>query len=301
MYLESFRLPSRDDEDAYVLSYPAKLEMRCYSDNVYPFKLFAMRDMPQLSFVTPITLFYGGNGSGKSTLLNIIAEKLGLAREAAFNRTPFYEDYLTLCSYRLARGIQTLPKGSRIITSDDVFDYLLDIRAVNEGIDRKREDLFREYDALTELKDEPVLLTSLDEHESFKRMLEAKRKTKSAFATPRLKREYRTRSNGESAFFYFTEHIKEGALYLLDEPENSLSVELQKSLAAFVEDSARFYRCQFVISTHSPFLLSMKGARVYDLDALPVAEKEWTALPNVRLFYDFFEAHRASFEKNKKM
>ncbi len=297
MFLESFRLPSRDDEDAFVLSYPAKLEMRCYSDNVYPFKVFALREMPTLSFVTPITLFYGGNGSGKSTLLNIIAEKLQLVREAPFNRTPFYEDYLELCFYRLAYGNESLPKGSRIITSDDVFDYLLDIRAINEGIDRKREELFREYDALTELRDEPVLLTSLDEHESFKRMLEAKRKTKSAFVTPHLKKEYRTRSNGESAFFYFTEHIKEGALYLLDEPENSLSVTLQKELAAFIEDSARFYRCQFVISTHSPFLLSMKGARVYDLDAVPVEEKNWTCLPNVRLFYDFFQEHKDEFEK----
>lgn len=301
MYLESFKLATRDEEDGYVLSYPAKLEMRCYSDNVYPFKLFPQKEMPTLSFATPITLFYGGNGSGKSTLLNIIAEKLALPREADFNRTPFYEDYLSFCSYRLAYGKNTLPQGSRIITSDDVFDYFLDVRAVNEGIDRKREALFLEYDSLTELKDEPVLLTSLDEHASFKRMLEAKRKTKSAFVTPRLQKEYRTRSNGENAFFYFTEHIKENALYLLDEPENSLSVALQIELASFIEDSARFYGCQFIISTHSPFLLAMKGARVYDLDAIPVSEKHFTELANMRLFYDFFESHAEEFQKNKKI
>ncbi len=286
-YLESFRLASRDDEDAYVLSYPPKLEMRCYSDNVYPFKIFPQKEMPTLSF-SPITVFYGGNGSGKSTLLNIIAEKLGLMREAPFNRTPYYEDYLALCSYRLSFGKHP-PKGSRIITSDDVFDYLLDIRAVNEGIDRKREALFAEYDRLTELRDEPVLLTSLDEHESFKRMLEAKRKSKSAFVTPALPREQRTRSNGESAFYYFTEKIREGALYLLDEPENSLSVRLQKELASFIADSARFYDCQFIISSHSPFFLSLKGARVYDLDTVPVAERAWTELDNIRLIYDFFK------------
>ncbi len=292
-YLESFRLAQRSEEDAYVLSYPYKLEMRCFSDNVYPFKIFPQKEMPALSFA-PITVFYGGNGSGKSTLLNIIAEKLGLTREAPFNRTPYYEDYLALCSYRLSYG-KRLPKGSRIITSDDVFDHLLDIRAINEGVDRKREELFREYDALTELRDEPVLLTSLDEHESFKRMLEAKRKSKSSFVTPRLPREQRTRSNGESAFFYFTERIKEGALYLLDEPENSLSVRLQKELAAFLADSARFYDCQFIISSHSPFFLSLKGARVYDLDAVPVTEKPWTELENIRLIYDFFKENDSLF------
>mgnify|MGYP006990124335 CR=1 FL=1 len=33
----------------------------------------------------------------------------------------------------------------------------------------------------------------------------------------------REHSNGESAFLYFTDKIKENGLYLLDEPENSLS------------------------------------------------------------------------------
>ena len=35
----------------------------------------------------------------------------------------------------------------------------------------------------------------------------------------------REHSNGESAFLYFTEKIQENGLYLLDEPENSLSPE----------------------------------------------------------------------------
>ena len=37
----------------------------------------------------------------------------------------------------------------------------------------------------------------------------------------------REHSNGESAIKYFTEKIGEGGLYLLDEPENSLSPEKQ--------------------------------------------------------------------------
>ena len=58
-------------------------------------------------------------------------------------------------------------------------------------------------------------------------------------------REY---SNGESAFHYFAEKIGENALFLLDEPENSLSPERQQELVRFLEDSARFFGCQFVIS-----------------------------------------------------
>ena len=104
-------------------------------------------------------------------------------------------------------------------------------------------------------------------------------------------------SNGESAFSYFTKEIGENALYLLDEPENSLSPRLQTELAAFLSDSARFYGCQLVISTHSPFLLAMKGAKIYDLDAAPATEKPWTELENVRAYFDFFKAHEKEFEK----
>ena len=63
---------------------------------------------------------------------------------------------------------------------------------------------------------------------------------------------------------YFTEKILDGGLYLLDEPENSLSPQKQLELLQFLEDSVRFYDCQFIIATHSPFLLSLKGARIYD-------------------------------------
>ena len=37
------------------------------------------------------------------------------------------------------------PEGRKIITSDDVFDYMLDLRALNKGIDNKREELIKKY------------------------------------------------------------------------------------------------------------------------------------------------------------
>ena len=129
-----------------------------------------------------------------------------------------------------------------------------------------------------------------------KRRNEAKRKTKSQYTAKRIPKELVGKSNGESAYLYFTKKITENALYLLDEPENSLSAELQLELVKFIEDSARFFGCQFIISTHSPFILSMKDAKIYDLDSLPVAEKSWTELKNVRTYFDFFLSHAKEFE-----
>ena len=296
-YLNSFRLASADEEDTYVLSFPPKLEMSCYSGQVYPFKVFPQKGLERLEF-SPITIFYGGNGSGKSTLLNIIAQKTDVLRTAPFNNTPYFEDYLELCQaeYTFANR---LPRESRIITSDDVFDFLLDIRTVNEGVDRRREEIFEEYDALSqhyERTGKSYLLTSLSDYDNFKRHNEAKTKSKNQFTKRRLPNNLGGKSNGESAYAYFTEYIREDALYLLDEPENSLSAALQVKLAGFIEEAVRFYHCQFIISTHSPFLLAMRDAKIYDLDAAPAREREWTELENVRIYQSFFEKHRKEFE-----
>ena len=70
----------------------------------------------------------------------------------------------------------------------------------------------------------------------------------------------------------------------------------QLELAQFLHDSARFYNCQFIIATHSPFLLAMPGARVYDLDAEPVTTRKWTELENVKATWEFFQRHRNEFE-----
>ena len=169
---------------------------------------------------------------------------------------------------------------------------MLDIRSINDGVDRRREALFDEYDRS---RGEVYLLRDLGDLDEFKRRNEAKRHTKSSYVSKRLPKELVGMSNGETAYYYFTQKIEENALYLLDEPENSLSAALQNKLRQFIEDSARFYNCQFIIATHSPFLLSMKDAKIYDLDSVPVESKKWTELENVRIYHEFFEEHRDEF------
>ncbi len=293
-YLESFIIPNENAESGFILSFPYQFEMMCYShENAYPFKIFPQKEFSHIDF-DHVTIFYGGNGSGKSTLLNIIAQKLALARSAPFNNTPLMKDYLRLCDFTLS--CEKLPEESRIITSDDVFNYLLDLRTLNEGVDGRREELFEEYRKLTDPSEPAFLMRTMDDYDELKQRNEARHSTKSAYVTKRLNtREIKGKSNGESAFYYFTEHIRENALYLLDEPENSLSPKLQTELLAFLEDSVRFFGCQIIMSTHSPFLLSMQGAKIYDLDSTPVAAKQWTELENVRIYHDFFEKHKKQF------
>lgn len=68
-------------------------------------------------------------------------------------------------------------------------------------------------------------------------------------------------------------------------------------LKRFIEDSTRFYNCQFIISTHSPFLLKLMDAKIYDLDDTPVVTKKWTELSNVLVYYNFFKQYEEEFDK----
>ena len=206
-----------------------------------------------------------------------------------YNRSNFFEDYTRLCRFDADVPI---PKRSRIITSDDVFDFMLNLRSINDGINQKREELFEDY---LDAKYSKFQMKSLDDYEQLKKVNMARSKTQSKYVRANLMDNVREHSNGESAFLYFSEKIQENGLYLLDEPENSLSPERQQELVRFLEDSARFFGCQFIIATHSPFLLAMRGAKIYDMDEEIVDVKRWTELSNVRSYYDFFKKHEHEF------
>lgn len=284
LYLDSFSFPDDGMEFDFILS----IKRECYN-TFYPFKILSRKELNILNF-EPITILYGGNGSGKTTALNIISEKLNLVRDSRYNQSNFFPDYVNLCDYSLVREI---PSHSRTITSDDVFDYMLNVRMMNEGIDTKREELFDDY---LDAKYSSFKFNSLDDYEQLKKVNQARSKTQSKFVRNHLIENIREHSNGENAFSYFMEKIEENGLYLLDEPENSLSPERQLELVKFIEDSVRFFGCQFIISTHSPFLLAMRDAKIYDLDENPVKPKPWTSLKNVQIYHQFFKEHRNDFE-----
>ena len=107
--------------------------------------------------------------------------------------------------------------------------------------------------------------------------------------------EVKLRSNGETALRYFEIKLRQDTLYCLDEPENSLSPELQIKLVEMLKQMARYCGCQFIIATHSPFILSMKDARIYDLDSKPTVVRDWWELDNTRAYFDFFYKHKEKF------
>ena len=160
VYLEEFRFAPVEQEEQF-LNY---IRPTCY-DTFYPFGVLSSRGFRSISF-EPMTILYGGNGSGKSTALNIIAEKLGAKRDSLYNWSSFYGEYLGMCRYTQGQG---KAEEIRIITSDDVFDFMLNLRSLNEGLDERRRELFREY---TEAKYAHFTMHSLEDYDELYRSLE---------------------------------------------------------------------------------------------------------------------------------
>lgn len=282
VYLKEFNLLSEEFENGILIN-----ERRNYFHNQYPFRIFADKKLEKIDF-TNITILYGGNGSGKSTILNIIAEKLN-AKGLNFTGGEMFQTYVDYCKHETSLEI---PDEVKIIKSDDVFDYIYNVKRINNRGFNQREALLKEY-----FECKKTSIRDINDYQSIKNEVDAKRLGPSGFIRGRMfDKDVFEQSNGESALMYFISEIKDNGIYLLDEPENSMSASMQLKLTKFLEESARFFNCQFIIATHSPFILGMDGASIYDLDSVPASTKNWWELENMKIYYNFFKDNHEKFD-----
>lgn len=257
---------------------------------VYPYELFADKGLEHVEFA-PVTIFYGNNGSGKSTILNIIAERIGLTNKTLGNTNEYFDGYVRKCTY--TEGGDGIPVDSLMIRSEDIMHHITNIRKRNadidkvvkgwltKGVEKSRRGTLR---AEMMVKEE---LETVYEHggDSFHNVMVSKLMEKTG-----------EHSNGETAINYFKDRIFPDNLYLLDEPENSMAPDFQKELADFLCIMAYRLNCQFIMSSHSPFLLSMQGARIYDLDHSPVYQREWYELDSMKAYQQLFHKFEDEFD-----
>ena len=301
MYLERIILPSNSTEEEILYSSDSPIGtmkglMKCHSGNLYPFGLFpersrGMRELV-LEFNSPITILYGGNGSGKTTILNLIAESIKAMRHSAFNRSGLFYDYFKSCNADTGEQCRKM----LIITSDDVFDYLQRQRRKFEAFNEQRSMLSDEmsrrravYKKEAELgKGVSVDFDDPESIESFHKRCAIMKNTNSMLIVKKMGIDQKGQSNGETAIDFFTDQITPGGLYLLDEPENSLSPKMQLALMDFISMMADEFDCQFIIASHSPFFIGMNYASVYNLDADIIDLCDWTELESIQVYRDFF-------------
>ena len=131
---------------------------------------------------------------------------LELDRDTLYNRSNFFENYIDMCDYSI---INEIPEGSRVITSDDVFDFILNIRSLNSGIDARRDELFKDY---LESKYSDFKFKTLEDYDQLKKVNLSRRTTQSKYVRKNVMDNVREHSNGENAFKYFVEKIEKQGL-----------------------------------------------------------------------------------------
>lgn len=95
------------------------------------------------------------------------------------------------------------------------------------------------------------------------------------------------RSHGESFLDLVTHRFRPRGLYLLDEPEAALSVRGCLAVLARMVELVEAH-CQFVVATHSPILLSLPGAVIYEItDDGEIRSVSYDQALPVRLTRDF--------------
>ncbi|MCQ2502168.1 MAG: AAA family ATPase [Saccharofermentans sp.] len=269
IYLQSFKLS----------------DSRLNCPNIYPYKVFRGNE-GMVFFFDRITVLYGNNGSGKSSLLNQIASKLGIKGKehvtaSSLGTNDYGNRYVSECSAELGedglgRKLRRLPDDSRYIKSEDILYEVKKIQQKEVLGESLKYDRMSGGDSKEEAED---FLQSKKGMERMGNIIFAQEKY----------------SNGETSLQYFDDFIRPDALYLLDEPEVSLSPANQVELSEKINEMARLMDCQFIIATHSPFLLGTLNAKIYDLDSKNYRIAEWTELENVRYFYEFFKKHDKEF------
>lgn len=313
VYLENFRFPGIGSEETELQEFSNPMSeggKKGYGEdfhfrNVYPFKVMSGIGLHFLDF-EPITILYGGNGSGKSTALNIISNKLQIPRTAPYNTTKWMKEYLKLCKYKTdlswtgeeydmtgkKQSKYNISEISKMITSDDIFKYMLEKRRQTEQKIFKSQALVSQFINYT-----PPQKMNFDTGEGVDEYIEYNKVRKlsaSKFLEEKIGKIEDGFSNGETALMYLFEQIAERGLYILDEPENSMSCEYQMKLAEYLSLVA-MGDSQLIIATHSPFLLSIPNAKIYNLDAAPATISKWNELENMKHYFNLFEKHRDEF------
>ncbi|MDE6661484.1 MAG: AAA family ATPase [Anaeroplasmataceae bacterium] len=280
--------------------------------NYYPARVLTKLDIKEME-LSGITIFYGNNGSGKSTLLNLISEKINASRQTRFFKDEewvvgpgggslhkLFDECVDVINLTLELGENgkpiELPYHRKMITSDDIFKQLDSKKEFNQNVVKKTDEVNKEGKQLLK---EGYYYRGMQDFERL-RDYNTMRSSPKRYIASKVSSKKAQYSNGETAIRYYMDMIENDGIYLLDEPENCLSPLFQLELRDLILSSQKYCNCQFIIATHSPFFLSLEGAKVYNLDKEPVVSQDWYTLENSVVWYNFFKAYENLFENKEE-
>ena len=162
-----------------------------------------------------------------------------------------FDTFVGMCAVDYVK----MPRASYVLTSDDVFDYALKARSINEGIDDQSNELFDKYVAVhRQMAYDPEIgqMHGLDDYERWREVREiiSPKKSQSSYIKKRVVNDIDLCSNGETAMRYFLDRIDEDAVYILDEPTTGLDPQTRTTLWAVIEKMRKEEGMTVLLTTH---------------------------------------------------
>ena len=238
----------------------------------YPFNIPVLRSLVEIEFNSRVTFFVGENGTGKSTLLEAIAAGVGSIAIGGedIQRDPTLEHARKLAE-QLRFVWQKKTRRGFFLRAEDLFNFTKKVNQLRKELD----ELASDYDK--ELTGYGLLLAK----GAVKGQRNALAKSYGEDAD--------ARSHGESFLDLFQERFVPGGLYLLDEPEAPLSPQRQLTLLSLLKEMVE-QEAQFIIATHSPILMALPEASIFNFDSSPIEEVAYADLEHVSLTKAFLNS-----------
>ena len=218
----------------------------------HPFNLNLLQDFTELVLTRNVSFLVGDNGCGKSTLLNGIAAHAGLPSIGSATATTGAQlaDHLTLVKNRpLGRGCY--------FRADQVALFI-------QGLGQSMADHAAMVDEFAAIEGD----WGRDRAQGLAR-------GQQQAISERYGEDPAAKSHGELYLNLLQQRINARGLYLLDEPETPLSPTNQLALIALLLDAVKRRGSQFIISTHSPLLLALPDAEIFNCNGRCPVPIDW--------------------------
>lgn len=231
----------------------------------YPYHVERINNLTGMNF-SPITILIGENGSGKTTFLESIVYLTGLVNlipeQNSMGKT-LASDFSLTWTKKTKRGFYL--KSQAFIT------YVNQLDQIKKETQKEKEAVKEAYkyrgDYVVALATMPYNNTLHDLKSRYGKGLDQM-------------------SHGEGYIELFKSRLIPNALYILDEPELSLSPMRQLSLIALINEMLK-KNCQFILITHSPILMAIKESVIYTFDDDTIHEIAYDEIEHVKLTKDF--------------